>query len=83
MDSELTALKENVERYAKRASRLWVAARVMLESSRSPESVCSALELNSRAIEECRRALNTLDFIRRYTKPDPEPPKAIPRSARK
>jgi hypothetical protein len=31
----------------------------------------SAIDLNAKAIDECRKALNTIDFLRRYQGPKP------------
>lgn len=68
MQSPITQLHHNAIKHARRAALLWAECTAILEADGLDRyrSIHCALELNERAIDQCRAALNTMDFLIRY-----------------
>ena len=68
MESTIATLRRRALQHSRQATRLWKRSRQLLTSKELDDrssAVRSAVELNERAIDECRKALNTIDFLRR------------------
>ncbi len=66
MGSAINGLQETAFGHARRALNLCVQAQqVLISGNSSPEAAAAALELNRRAREESKRAMNLMEFLRR------------------
>ena len=69
MDDAIKKIERTAHVQAKRAARMWIECRQLLEASADEDKIAAitaALELNHRAIEQARESINRFDFVRRY-----------------
>jgi len=69
MESTIERLRRRALQHSRHATRLWKRSRQLLTSNELEDrgsAIRSAVNLNERAIDECKKALNTIDFLHRY-----------------
>ena len=74
MESTIAILHRRALQHSRQAAGLWKRSRQMLDSNEAGNlgaAFNAALDLNRKAIDECKKALNTIDFLRRYHDPRP------------
>jgi len=72
MESTIERLRRRALQHSRHATRLWKRSRQLLTSNELEDrgsAIRSAVNLNERAIDECKKALNTIDFLHRYRNP--------------
>ena len=69
MDSTIERLHRRALLHSRQAAKLWKRSKQVFETNETDDRTIkleSAIQLNERAIDECRKAINTIDFLRRY-----------------
>lgn len=71
MGSAIEGIHHTALKHSRRAVRLWRESAELLRqagpgSALSGETFNKAAELNARAADECRKALNTMEFLKNY-----------------
>jgi len=72
MDKAIKGIEQTALRHSRKAVRLWEECRHVMELADRENFVAAifaAARLNAEAIEECRQAINKLDFVNRYHTP--------------
>lgn len=79
MDAVEQTFQARAEKHSKRAVSMWIGARHLLEHGEyTVAALLTVRTLTSRAIDEFKSALNTLDFLRRYRNTIDNPRNARP-----
>ena len=71
MNSAIRGIHHDAVKHSMRAARLWRESAAVFDSVASgrrmrSEEMRRAAELNEKALDECRQALRSIEFIRRY-----------------